>query len=61
MTDLMCQEATAHGIGHTWNNRHNLLGLFWLVVTLALFSFLLYVAAVLCMDFWSREPQSQVI
>ncbi|KAK8384611.1 hypothetical protein O3P69_014287 [Scylla paramamosain] len=59
MTDLMCQEATAHGIGHTWNNRHNFLGLFWLLVTLALFSFLLYVAAVLCMDFWSREPQSQ--
>ncbi|XP_050714151.1 uncharacterized protein LOC126997142 [Eriocheir sinensis] len=59
MTDLMCQEATAHGIGHTWNNRHNLLGLFWLLVTLALFSFLVYVAATLCVDFLARHPQSQ--
>ena len=61
MTDLMCQESTAHGVGHTWNNRRNLLGVFWFLVTVSLFGLLLYVAATLCSDFMSREVQSQVL
>ncbi|XP_045124134.1 uncharacterized protein LOC123512043 [Portunus trituberculatus] len=59
MTDLMCQESTAHGIGHTWNNRRNLLGVFWFLVTVSLSALLLYVAITLCLDFMSREVQSQ--
>uniref|UniRef100_A0A0P4WL08 Uncharacterized protein n=1 Tax=Scylla olivacea TaxID=85551 RepID=A0A0P4WL08_SCYOL len=60
MTDLMCQESTAHGVGHTWNNRRNLLGVFWFLVTVSLFALLLYVAATLSSDFLAREVQSQV-
>ncbi|XP_050713838.1 uncharacterized protein LOC126996936 isoform X2 [Eriocheir sinensis] len=59
VTDLMCNESNCHGVGHTWNNRHNLLGLFWLMLTTTMVCCLSYVAAVLCQDFLSREIQSQ--
>ncbi|XP_069170478.1 uncharacterized protein [Procambarus clarkii] len=57
--ELVCQESTAHGIGHTWNNRRNPLGVFWFLVTAALFIFLLVVAVRLVRDFIQRDVQSQ--
>ncbi|KAG7162770.1 Sodium channel protein Nach-like [Homarus americanus] len=59
MSELMCQESTAHGIGHVWNNRRNLLGVFWFIATLTMFILLLIVAGRLFLDFIRRDPKSQ--
>ncbi|KAK4307696.1 hypothetical protein Pmani_020563 [Petrolisthes manimaculis] len=56
---FISQESTLHGIGHAWNNRRNLLGVFWLLITLTLISVLVYVVADLVVDFSTREIQSQ--
>ncbi|XP_069961154.1 sodium channel protein Nach-like isoform X1 [Cherax quadricarinatus] len=57
--ELICQESTAHGIGHTWNNRKNPLGVFWFLATTSLFILLLVVASRLMRDFIQRDIQSQ--
>ncbi|XP_068211800.1 sodium channel protein Nach-like [Palaemon carinicauda] len=56
---LLCQEATSHGIGHAWNNRFNLLGVFWLIVTAILLGFLWYYVIALVMEFMQRSGKSQ--
>nr|XP_045582984.1 beta-mannanase/endoglucanase A-like [Procambarus clarkii] len=59
VVELICQESTAHGVGHTWNNRRNFLGVFWFIVTASLFILLLLLSARLSCDFVQRDVQSQ--
>ncbi|ROT82517.1 Sodium channel protein Nach [Penaeus vannamei] len=59
LSELLCQESTAHGIGHAWNNRHNALGIFWLVATICFGLYLGVVATQLFVDFSRREVESQ--
>ncbi|XP_064089874.1 uncharacterized protein LOC135203842 [Macrobrachium nipponense] len=56
---LLCEEATSHGVGHAWNNRYNMLGVFWVIVTGILLGFLWYYVIALIIEFAQRNDKSQ--
>ncbi|XP_071531274.1 uncharacterized protein [Panulirus ornatus] len=57
--ELICQESTAHGVGHAWNNRRNVLGIVWLLITATFLVFLAFVTKSHVEDFNHRDIQSQ--
>ncbi|XP_066970110.1 sodium channel protein Nach-like [Macrobrachium rosenbergii] len=56
---LLCEEATSHGVGHAWNNRYNMLGVFWVIVTGILLGVLWYYVIALIIEFAQRNDKSQ--
>ncbi|XP_037798152.1 uncharacterized protein LOC119593296 [Penaeus monodon] len=56
----MCTKTTSHGFAHTWDNRSNVMGIFWLVVTAACLVIGVITCVFIVMGFMNQEAQQEM-